>query len=111
MAMKTRSVEVQNVYAVRVILSVLMGVAAGKSSYIDSFIFSLYNGKTNWNGDDSWTEHFCDQLNEIADEIRKGKYWKTGIFFTLIAVEDEKFWDTIGVPMKTWKSIELETNS
>lgn len=108
MTIKTRSVEVQNLYAVRTILAVLMGISTGKSSYIDSFIFSLYNGKTRWDGDASWTEHFCDQLNEIANEIRNGKYWKTGIFFTLIAAEDVKFWDAIGVPMKTWKNIELE---
>lgn len=111
--MNERSVEVQNVYAIRVIRMVLMGIANGKNSYIDRFIYSLYGmDKNDWDGKDvSWTEHFCAQLNEIVDSIKNGAYWKTGVFFTLIAVEDAFFWECLGIKMQTWKTIQLSTNS
>jgi len=109
--MKQRSVEVQNVYAIRVIRMVLMGIANGKNSYIDRFIYSLYHTSAWDEKDVSWTEHFCSQLNEIADSIKKGTYWKTGVFFSMIAAKDELFWECLGLKMQTWKTIELSTNS
>lgn len=105
--MNAKSIESQNLYAVRVIRMILMGIANGKNSYIDRFAYSLYN-TTVWDENDvSWTEHLCAQLNEVADSIKNGCYWKTGVFFSIIAAEDRFFWECIGVNMKTWKDIEL----
>ncbi|QPI17899.1 hypothetical protein POP12_107 [Pectobacterium phage POP12] len=109
MSNNQRSVELQNVYARRVICMVLMGIANSKSSYTDRFIYSLFHTKNCvWDENDvSWTAFFCEMLNEISDEIKNGAYWKTGAFFSLIAAEDRKFWESIDVPFKTWKDIEF----
>lgn len=60
---------------------VLMGIEVSKSSYVDRFIHSLYNGvKSNWNEDCTWTEHFVEKLNEERESIKNGSYWKMGDF-------------------------------
>lgn len=108
--MEPRSVEVQNVYAIRVIRMVQMGIANGNNSYIDRFIYSLYHTSAWDEKDVSWTEHFFSQLNEIAASIKNGTYWKTGVLFSMIAAQDEMFWECLGLKMKTWKDIEYSTN-
>ena len=108
MQYQERTAELQNLYAVRVINMVLMGIEVSKSPYVDRFIYSLYNGvKSNWDEDCTWTEHFTEKLTEERESIKNGSYWKMGDFFRLIAAEDKEFWEAIGVPFKTWKSIQL----
>lgn len=107
-----RNIDAQNTYAIRVMRMVLMGIATGKSSYIDRFIYSLYHLKgAVWDEDVTWTDHFVYQLNEQIKEVKNGKYWKYGIFLTMLATEDETFWKSIGLPMKTCKSIQYENTA
>lgn len=108
-----RSAEVQNVYAIRVIRMIVMGISASKSSYIDRFLHHFCLGKSHeWNETSDGTEFFIHCLNDEADQIKRGTYWKSAhsswpqsMLFCFLACENVEFWDAIGVPMKTCKSI------
>lgn len=107
-----RNINAQNIYAIRVMRMILMGILTSKSSYTDRFIHSLYHLEgTAWDEDVTWTEHFVYQLNEQIKEVKKGKYWKYGIFLTLLATENENFWKSIDVPMKKCKTIQYENTA
>lgn len=111
-----REMKIQNVYVVRLIRSVQMGILASGDSYIDKFFYEFYGNK-NWDGCDvSWTQYFVTKMEEFSEQLKSGSIlrWDDSIyddFWRLIVLEDKRIWDALTIPMKKINDIKYYKKS